>query len=270
MRARALLFALLAVAPFVPLAGAEHVYSHRFLVEGRVVGANGLPLAGIEVRVDAPEARLAQACGEGHRNVTDANGDFAFCYHRHEMTQEGSVTVTAGDATSSRPIDIELRRMVFLLLDPARNGTATRDWGTRYQVDGRVWERDPQQIEGVLVEGAPYTDELVNVTLIRGSDVATPFHVRTDGFGTYRVTFYLVEEEFPENVQLRVTARNATMRALLDPTFHRMTVDVRLPIVAQEPVRMPGLEAGPVSPWLVLAVALGGFAAVAMARRGKG
>lgn len=271
MKASPLLLALglLASAFLTPSAAGEHTYSHRFVVEGRLIGANGLPLREAYVDLNVTGERFSQPCAQGHRFLTDEWGDFSFCYHRHEFSANAAVRVTAGNATALRPIDAELRRMVFLLQDEERNGTAPADWGVTYVVEGRVWERGAQVVDGVRVRGVALDQAPVQVKLVRPGNAVSTFDVSTDGYGDYRATFRLVDEEVPDQVGLRVHAANATKEGPLDLLFHRMPLDFRFPLEDAHAVRPPGERSGPVSIYLILAVMVGTLVAVTMARRKK-
>jgi hypothetical protein len=156
-----------------PLAAADHVFSHRFVVEGRVIGANGLPVPGVLVDVSSVGERFVEPCQELQRPVTDAWGDFRYCYHRHEVGPHGTVTVTAGNASESRPVDADLRRMVFYLQDAGASGVAPEGWARTFHVDGRVWERGLTRLDGVNVSGlaidrTPVQVSTVNATRAEG------------------------------------------------------------------------------------------------------
>lgn len=264
-RALALLVLLL------PAAAADHVYSHRVVVEGRLLGGNGLPVPGVEVNVSAEGEQLAEPCQEPQRPVTDAWGDFRYCYHRHEVAPDAVVTVTAGNASESRPLDADLRRMAFHLRDWTATGEAPDGWDRTFVVEGRVWKRGLARLDGVNVSGLALARVPVNVSSVdtTGGEAATQ-EVLTDGFGDYAATLRLEEGQRPESVLVMVRAEGETRSSVLASPFHRLTLDVAFPsgpgARGDEGAR-PGTSTGPVSVALVVGVGLALLGVVALARR---
>lgn len=267
---RALLLAALLVAP---LALADHVYSHRILIEGRLIGGDGHPLPGRVMQFEVEGERLTEACAEGHKQITDEWGDFWFCYHRHEVVRTATVRVSSGNATQTLPLDADLRRMVFYLRDENATGVAPATWETTYFVDGRLWERGPARLDGVNVSGLALAGERVNLTVLNASANGTRagayYDIPTNAFGDYAFVLRLRSEEVALRTTVRVTAYGGTVESPLDPEFHRSTLDLVFPLEKAERAveRPPGLRSGPISVGLIAVMALALGLAVFVARR---
>ena len=273
MRRVLALAALLLLA--LPLAWADHVFSHRVVVEGRLIGANDLPLPGVRVDVAAVGERLAEPCGQARqRGVTDEWGDFWLCYHKHDLVPGAWVTVSAGNASQVRPLDVDLRRVVFYLKDANASGVAPEEWERTYHLDGRLWERGAARLDGVNVTGVTLNGErvsftTVNATRAEGDEAkGSTFNLTTDGFGDYAAVFRLVPGERVEDAALVVEAAGVRQSAPLDARFHRSTVDFRLPIEAEEvPVPRPGSGTPALGLPLVIGVGLALWGMIALQRR---
>lgn len=267
---RAILLAALLLAP---LALADHVYSHRLLIEGRLIGSDGHPLPGRVMRLDVEGERLTEPCAEGHKQITDEWGDFWFCYHRHEVSPGATVRVSSGNATQSLALDADLRRVVFYLKDANATGTAPVNWETTFFLDGRVWERGPARLDGVNVSGLALAGERVNLTVLNvsaeGSRAGKYYDLPTNAFGDYAFVLRLRSEEAALRTLVRVTANDGTVEAPLDAQFHRLTLDLVFPMETGDaaPERPPGLRSGPIRAELVVVMALALGIAVLVARR---
>jgi hypothetical protein len=182
-RARALVLALLAGGFLLPTAGAEHLYSHRYVVFGRLLDANGDPVPGEPVElgysgiqpvgacVSQPDT-ATQAYGET-RNVavTDASGDFQFCLHQHAMAEaapgDGFVRVPQeGNFTVQFPLDADFRESnVVVRLDHASPRANPAALNASYVILARLWRSAGRTLalEGQPVFGDVVGDEVVNV-----------------------------------------------------------------------------------------------------------
>lgn len=267
---------LLALLLLAPLAAADHVFSHRIVIEGRLIGGDGLPIPGRVVELDVTGERLNEPCAEGHKQVTDEWGDFRFCYHRHEVAPEGVVRVASGNASGERPLDGDLRRMVFYLEDEAASGVEPRGWATTYFVDGRVWERRPTVLEGVPVSGITYPNMPVNITLLNVSDASgrgAYYDLETDGFGDYTAQIRFAQAVHAEVALFRASAEGfeGRVEAAADTRFHRNTLDLAYPLDGPPPGPPPGSASGPLTTALILAVVLALSVTIAVvARKGRG
>lgn len=271
---RALLLALLLAAP---LSAAEHVYSHRLTLEGRLLGADGLPLPGRTVEFVSEGATFDEPCvGEAPRSVTDERGDFRFCWHTHEIPAGARVGVRAGNATTLQGVDTLLRTVTVLARDPTRNGTSPAGWATTFDVRGRVWRLGSAILENVEVHGLTVEDAPVNVTVRAPGEPVALFQAVTDRFGDYALRIDLKPGVDPATVGLVVESMGVEMRQSLDAASHRNQVDVRLPpalgahddraLVELISRDAPGSSTPPVSPLLVAAIAVVLAGAVALAR----
>jgi hypothetical protein len=249
-------------------ASADHVYSHRVVIEGRVVGADGLPIAGRDVNVTFEGDVLGEPCSM-HQNVTDASGDFWFCYHKHGVLPNTTVQVRTGNVTDVRPVDRDLRHMTFLLRDEDATGVAPPAWNGSFLVAGRVWRSGLVDLEGVDVSGIVLAHELVTVTLVSdvGNETRQAF---TDKYGDYWVNL----TARPDAMVL-VQGAGQVVPVRLDPVFHRSAVDLLtspapIPRAAPEIAALPGTTNPRVPVGLVLGVVVALTAAVAWTLRKRG
>lgn len=274
--------ALVALLLAVPLAGADHVYSHRFVFEGRLVGADGTPLANRTVEFFATGDTFAEPCREGSRPVTDENGDFSFCFHKHGLDARTEVGVRSGNATVVKPMDTAFRKSVVTLVEPNETGVAPEGWDAAHLVAGRVWRSGAQELEGVRVFGVTLARVPVNVTVTDGAGGRDTMQVVTDGFGDFRAPIRLVGGVDPANVTVELEVLGLRQTRALDIFSHRLTVGFLLPperdaaepdldvaFRPDAPVSTPGQSVGRVSPGLVLLVLAGTAGALLLARAQK-
>ena len=257
---------------------ADHVYSHRFVFEGRLVGSDGTPLPGKEVEFFSERTDFLEPCREGpHQSVTDEWGDFRFCFHHHELDAGTRVGVRAGNASVERPADIAMRRSVVTLREPNETGVAPPNWSSSYRVSGRAWQVGPTELEQVAVYGIAVIALPVNLT-VRGEGAGEQtFQTQTDGFGDFDL---VVETADAENVSLTVEAMGRPQPVALDTLSHRTFAPIYLPGVdalalKEEGVSVPPLERAQApgtttpraNPVLMVAVALALVAAILLSRR---
>lgn len=266
--------ALVALVVLCAGALADHVYSHRFVLEGRLLGSDGAPIPGRVVEFFAEGEDFLEPCREGpHQSVTDEWGDFRFCFHHHDLQPGASVGARAGNASAVRTVDVAFRRVVVTLEDPERAGEKPADWERTFRIAGRAWEVGPVELEGVLVYGVAAVDLPVNLTVQASDGSKSVFPTRTDAFGDFDL---VIEAPDPANVSLSLEAMGRAQPAHLDTRSHRTYAPIYLPGEAQRaaPSAPPtGLPAPPgsatpsVNPVLLVALALGLVAAIALSRR---
>ena len=210
------------------LAAGDHVYSHRFVFEGRLVGSDGLPLPGREVTFFSEGDEFVEPCpGEPLRNVTDAWGDFSFCFHKHALRSSTVTGVEVGNVTVRKPMDTGFRRTVVLLQDEESPGVAPPGWNDAYRIAGRVWQQGATTLEGVPVYGTALAGAPVNVTVAAGN--ATTNHtLETDAYGDFDYTLRLPEGVAEDDVEVVVESMGRQSRFGLSGKFHRTTVGIQV------------------------------------------
>ncbi len=221
----ALIVAFVAVA-FVPLfAGAEHVYSHRFVFEGRVLGADGYPAPGQQVEFYAIGGNFTEACQmEPDRSITDEFGDFGFCFHVHELQSTTRVGVRVGDESAEKPMDTGFRRSYAVLRLPDVDGTEPEGWNETHRLKGKVWKNGPQNLEGVFVYGAAIQRAQVNISFELPDGTVTREWLTTDGYGDYDGTFRLADGIDATEIRVTLESMGQTHARRLDPVSHVLTV----------------------------------------------
>lgn len=266
------------LALIAPSALADHVYSHRYVLEGRLVGSDGVPLPGRLVEFFSDGEDFPEPCRDGpHQSVTDEWGDFRFCFHHHELAPGTSVGVRSGNASVERPADAAMRRTVVTLREPNETGVAPANWSSTYRISGRAWQVGPTSLEDVEVYGVAVIGLPVNLTVHGDDGSEQRFQTVTDGFGDFDL---VVETPGTQDVSLSVEATGRPQPVHFDALSHRTFVPVYLPGAAVSgtrddgfggvppaPSQAPGSATPRVNPVLVVAVALGFVAAVLLSRR---
>lgn len=257
-RAALLLLALLAAALAAPLASGEHQFSHRVVIEGRVLDARGLPAPGLRPLVEA--SWPTHPCDEGERGLTDRTGDFTVCRHAHELPEDASVNVTVGNTSVSVAVDPLLRKAVVKMRlpepGPHRDAVGERTYARTLRVEGRVvsWHDRETGLEGALVPATPRDGAPVEVRLVSGDAVVANGSAVTDLQGDYAVVLDVTDVPAGARVQVESEEKSAATDA--DGFFRRSDVDIIRDLrTAPPPSGRPGTETPPVplpSPVLVV------------------
>lgn len=174
----------LALALVVPSVVADHAYSHRYLVYGRVVDSEGNAVPNVTVLVETrkfhpnPEGcesrdgSATDAFGRmDTRPVTNEFGEFFYCYHEHGMSRpepgEATVSIPSLGYFTNITFDPYLRESIVPIVLDAPHPNATRKLDSTFTVSGRVWEPHPKgvQLEGNTVWGLTLVGSQINITL---------------------------------------------------------------------------------------------------------
>lgn len=267
MRLRAIALVLL-VAPLLPAALAEeHAFQHRYLFEGRLIGANDEPIAGREVLVTVEGDELTTPCEGGHRSTTDEWGDFRFCWDHRTIRSGSRMTVTAGNASRTLQLDPTFRRSYAALRDTTGNGSAPEAWDETFRVTGRAWTVGPVPVEGTTFIGISAPDVPVNLTVRTAAGDATQ-NTTTDAYGDFAFTILSPD---PQNTTIAIELAGRTQGVALDTTWHRNHAPYIMPQVLGAPTSVtpstgaPGSAVPSMSPWLFVAIGAGLAAAVGYA-----
>lgn len=195
MRRALVLLALMVV----PLAAADHVYTHRYTASGRVLGPDGAPLANVTVELEVDGASsLAGDCvarrGEVRSEVlkpanasrTNAYGDFEVCAHVHALSAASTARVRAADGPW-RNLTVDLgTRISFVTLAlaarPAEADDAAADWNRTLLLRARYWQpaTQPLELDHVPALGEALAGRSVTVAVAGHSGAGT---LRTDAYG---------------------------------------------------------------------------------------
>lgn len=270
---RALVLGLVALLLLSPTAAADHVFSHRVYVVGRVIDVDGLPAAGMGVSIEFHGIAQPPTCGlDPHPFVTGAQGDFVLCYHYHALPANVTVTVTSGDASGTVGVGPFLREAnVSLQLGTARvarDVQGDRDFNATLRVHGRLMEAlpSPEKVEGVLVNATPQVSENVTARLMSNGAAVALGKAVTDEMGHFDIV--LTSEQPAEGAFVFLSALDSSWeRAVpLAPAFHR--VDALLLHGETAPTSpFPGTSK---TPWGGAPLALAVLACAALLMRGGG
>lgn len=185
-------FFLLFLILLLPSASADHVYSHRYVVYGRVVDAagQGVPDVFTTIEMSIPvdggcnsqPNNATEAFGPTRtRSLTDANGYFVYCLHMHVLNKDNPPTATlgleVGDAKHSWTVDALTRVDHQTLVAPDLNGNSTA-----FVFAGRAWRPNATTLEGVPVYGE--TENRLPVTLRVGERTIS---LTTNNYGDFAI-----------------------------------------------------------------------------------
>jgi len=220
--------AMLFLAAALPLAAADHAYSHRYVVFGRVVDAAGNSVPGLTVDLGyeppfEPEGPCAtqpnidtEAFGPTRTQpVTNEMGEFIFCFHTHAMSRTtpgaGIIRIDSLDLDQRFEFDGFMRYSIVTVklpdVHPAANTTAN---DATYTVVGRAWQAAGTdiRIEGIRVYGDTIQNTPVEVTLAYNGQEPVTVTTRTNGYGDFAVRVPVVERATSGTVT--VTIENST------------------------------------------------------------
>lgn len=255
MRAGALL--LLALVLAAPVASADHVYSHRAMVVGRVVDADGEPAPGLALQVETHGFDVAGPC-HGFDDSTNATGDFRICRHAHVVPPNANVTLRLGNLSWDVALDPLLRQGSIAIQLPhardARDVTGDRAFHRTLLVAGRVFAHARSVVEAIPVN-ATAMEGNVTVALVAGDATLAQANASLDENGEFVVA--LPAQALPADAKVRVdTARGATTFAA-NATMRRVDAGILL-----EPPSGPDLAQAPGN--RTPSPAWGAFAALAL------
>lgn len=217
-----------------PATLADHAYSHRYIVFGRVVDAAGSPVQGLDVAVEMPRAVWIEGpCDPDPRTWTEAfgtlttrpvtndQGEFVFCSHVHEIPTDAGAGVVTLEGGGSRAFEIDpARRLSFVLMQlPDVDPRARIDgYDHEYTVWGRFWRPSQGEdfIEGVRVAGETLDLATVRV-LIDAEGVRYENATRTNGYGDFSVRVPVDHRLRGGTIQVSVGPVDATRP--VDPTY---------------------------------------------------
>ena len=157
---RLVLLALALFLALAPVVMADHVYSHRTYVLGRVLDVEGRPAAGVVVTAGFDGIETGGRCFDSRPEVTGPRGDYEICRHTHALREGISVTVSVGNTSRTVAVDPDLR---LASVDLQLGVTATHDvsgerqFARGFDVRGRAFTLLPEPVEeeGVRVNARP-------------------------------------------------------------------------------------------------------------------
>ncbi|GEM_PF-2949742 len=203
--------ALLLIASFAPLAAADHSFSHRYLIYGRVVDANHNPVQNVTVSVgydDVFAGNLEGPCANQPDTETEAYGvtktvpvtnqygEFMFCFHHHGLSRglPGKITLRIDEENNySRTFDVDPYFRITQTTEQLDHVSAHANpdaLNSSYVIQGRIWRPAGKTVyvEGNPVFGNTVNNEAVNITFTHDGKTET-FSTRTNNYGdfAYRV-----------------------------------------------------------------------------------
>lgn len=254
--ARAALVALAFVAmAILPLAGADHAYSHRYIVYGRVVDAENNPVGGLTTDLGyekpfTPEGPCASqpgtetdAFGPTRQSpVTNQFGEFIFCFHTHAMSRTtpgvGILSVPALEVEERFEFDGYMRYSFLLIKLPSAHPDANKTvLDEFYTVHGRAWRPTgaDTRVESVRVYGDTLHNMPVNVTLTADGKEPVRLSTRTNNYGDFSIRIPVTSR--PSSGEVTMEIDNQTFRSPVENTgitsFRAEIPKTRDPFVAK-------------------------------------
>lgn len=244
MRSRTtLLIAILLLVPALSVV-ATHNFGHRLVVLGRLVDAEGLPVANEQVEVELEGLDLgtpeASACRSNPcPTQTGATGDFRVFWHAHGIGDGGTVRLTAAGQTFEKPFDSMLRWTPIqgqLADDVDNHDQATVErWNRTYSVQGRVFQErgGVPDAETTWVDGNVRAQVPVNITLTLPDGTVLNETVTTTNYGDFFARF---EADRPfETAEIEIETEGQTVEPSFSSTHRATTTAVKIPPPPEEP-----------------------------------
>lgn len=224
---------LLATTVLLPMAEADHAYSHRYVIFGRLLDSEGNPVPGQTVQlgfrdVGNVEGRCAtqprtetDAFGRTEdRPVTNEFGEFMFCAHVHSLSRAipGHAILNVVEANVTKEIELDVyRRMSYVPIELAEpHPNANKEALQRsYTVVGRLWrEASADHVEGIRVFGETVNNAPVNVTLEYDGKTVTA-NTTTNNYGDFAVRVPV--DSRPTAGTVRIQAEGETFSGAIEP-----------------------------------------------------
>ncbi len=187
---------------------ADHEYSHRYYVIGRVVDTDGNPLQGVQVEVtfDGAGQSFEGECPGAHpptsSPVTDAVGKYLICKHLHSVPDQGVEVVISpqGGETVRRAIDADHRRTIqHFQLDGSTGSVGdVESFSSSLTLRGFAWRpNDDVRVAGQSVNGVMLKEHPVSLEVTFPDGSTAEADATTDGYGDYEV----VLEDVPADIE---------------------------------------------------------------------
>lgn len=236
----AVLALLFAVATLLPVAAADHTYSHRYIVFGRVVDANDNPVQGVTVDLGYKDFEPDGACvrqpnteteafGETTtKPVTNQYGEFTFCFHTHSMSRAlpgtGILRVPDPADPTASLVEQEFRldpytrhSFQLLRLDEPSDAANPDVLESAYTIQGNAWRSaggetylDSVRVFGLALENAP-----VNITFTYNGREPVTLNATTNGYGDFAIRVPV--EERPTTGEVTIEVANETFTEPVNP-----------------------------------------------------
>lgn len=235
---------LVGVSYLAPLAMADHAYSHRYIIFGRVSDANGDPVPNLTVNLNYFDFKPETPCGyqpgtqteafgrtentppwdgvsQPVRAFTNQFGEFIFCFHTHPLsrTLPGSGRLEIPEADNfARDITFDAntrQQFVDLQLPTARDDANKLVNSAYYTVYGRLWRPDSSdpQVEGIRVFGKTLNQVPVNVTLTLDNGTVIERTAHTNNYGDFSIRLNLTAK--PAGGKVKITAEGESFEAAI-------------------------------------------------------
>lgn len=231
-----LALALFAITALAPMAEADHTYSHRYVVFGRVVDAAGNPVQGLGTNLGYRDFQPEGACANQPNTETEAfgvtrttpvtneYGEFIFCFHAHRMSDQleghGIIDIAELQLTHEFEFDAHTRHsFVFIQLNethPRANPTILDE---SYTIMGNVWRETSKDtyLDGVKVYGLTIDNAPVNITFTYNGNEPIRLNATTNAYGNFAIRVPVTER--PTSGTVTIEVANETVTHPIDGTY---------------------------------------------------
>lgn len=235
--AAALAIAFLATT-LLPVVSADHAYSHRYIVFGRLVDEAGNPVQdklvdvgvdpGLSPKIEGFCARQPDTQTEAWPETTTIQktnqyGEFIWCFHMHSLPRSTDQRVRLrvdGVELDSAVVDTKARRNYLTGVVPGTSGTPSEEFNGTYLAMGRImYFSTKENVEQISVYGDAFAHEPVQLKFTSADGTEVTDETRTNNYGDFAVRLNVSD---PAGGKLTVTARGESFTYDADST-HRVT-----------------------------------------------
>lgn len=264
---------LVGVSYLAPIAMADHAYSHRYIIFGRVSDANGDPIPNLTLNLNFADFSPEGPCGyqpgteteafgrtentppwdgasQPVRAFTDQFGEFTYCFHTHPMSRAlpGSATITipqADNFVQQLTFDASTRQQFANIQLPTVRDDANKLANSQYYtVYGRLWRPDGSdpQVEGVRVFGHTLNQVPVNITLTLDDGTVIERASHTNNYGDFSVRLNLTGK--PTGGKVMIEAEGKTFESAIDPKSSVTAFRAEYPKITDPFLKNAGIVVG--------------------------
>lgn len=266
---------LLSLVVITPLAFADHAYSHRYIIFGRVVDAENNPVPGLQLEpgysaVFKPEGACGNQPGTGTdawtatatNPITNQYGEFFFCHHIHAMSRSepGTATFLVEGKEYKMGLDGFMRySFVEIKLDNVHASANKEINAKEHTIQGRAWAStgaSEKQVEGIRVFGDTLYKMPANITFSYNGKEPIKLNTTTNNYGDFALRVPVTERPTTGTVSVEIGGN--WFNETVSPTG---STHVRGQVGKLATSNIP-------APTALLAIAVVAFAAIALRRRG--
>lgn len=245
-RTTGLVLAVLVGVTLLPLAAADHAYSHRYVVYGRLLDADGNPVPGVTVNMGTKDFEYEGPCAQQPlteteafgrtetRPTTNQHGEFMFCFHAHEINRvappKGFLRIDEFNVDREFTFD-PYTRMTFMpvQLDRVVDKANRTALDTSLTVLGRLWKPAGERIlvDSVPVFGHTVDRTRVNITVKLDDGTTLNVNTTTNNYGDFAIRVPI--EKRPSGGTVTIEAAGETFEEEIDTKYGVASIRAEYP-----------------------------------------